>query len=60
MDRVNELEGVLIVAIEVKLNGEEKSTALINVEADVGKKQIVFDKIAEIAEEKDLLVINEV
>ena len=60
MDRVNELEGVLIVAIEVKLNGEEKSTALINVEADVGKKHIVFDKIAEIAEEKDLLVINEV
>ena len=36
------------------------STALINVEADIGKKQIVFDKIAEIAEEKKLLVINEV
>jgi ACT domain-containing protein len=60
MDRINELEGVVIVAFDIKLNGENESTALINVEADIGKKQIVFDKIAEIAEEKKLLVINEV
>ena len=60
MDRINALEGVVIVAFDIKLNGEEKSTALINIEADVGKKQTVFDKIAEIAEEKELLVINEV
>ena len=60
MDRINELDGVVIVAFDIKLNGEEKSTALINIEADIGKKQIVFDRIAEIAEEKDLLVINEV
>ncbi len=60
MDRINALEGVVIVAFDIKLNGEEKSTALINIEADVGKKQTVFDRIAEIAEEKDLLVINEV
>ncbi|MBQ8017391.1 MAG: amino acid-binding protein [Methanobrevibacter sp.] len=60
MDRINELEGVVIVAFDIKLNGEEKSTALINIEADVGKKQIVFNRIAEIAEEKELLVINEV
>ena len=60
MDRINALEGVLIVAFDIKLNGEEKSTALINIEADVGKKQIIFDRIAEIAGEKDLLVINEV
>lgn len=60
MDRINALDGVVIVAFDIKLNGEEKSTALINVEADIGKKQVVFDKIAEIAEEKDLLVINEV
>ena len=60
MDRINELEGVVIVAFDIKLNGEKESTALINVEADIGKKQIVFDKIAEIAEEKKLLVINEV
>ena len=60
MDRINELEGVVIVAFDIKLNGEEKSTALINIEADVGRKQAVFNRIAEIAEEKDLLVINEV
>ena len=60
MDRINELEGVLIVAFDIKLNGEEKSTALINIEADVGRKQALFDRIAEIAEEKGLLVINEV
>ena len=60
MDKINALEGVLIVAFDIKLNGEEKSTALINIEADVGRKQTVFNRIAEIAEEKDLLVINEV
>ena len=60
MDRINELDGVVIVAFDLKLNGEEKSTALINIEADIGKKQAIFNRIAEIAEEKDLLVINEV
>ena len=60
MDRINELDGVVIVAFDIKLNGEEESTSLINIEADAGKKQIVFNKIAEIAEEKNLLVINEV
>ena len=60
MDKINGLEGVSVVAFDLKLNGEEKSTALINIEADVGKKQTVFNKIAEIAEEKNLLVINEV
>ena len=60
MDRINALDGVVIVAFDIKLNGEEKSTALINIEADVGLRQAVFSRIAEIAEEKDLLVINEV
>ncbi|MBQ6511612.1 amino acid-binding protein [Methanobrevibacter sp.] len=60
MDRINALDGVVIVAFDIKLNGEEKSTALINIEADVGLKKAVFDRIAEIAEEKELLVINEV
>ena len=60
MDRINELDGVVIVAFDIKLDGEDKSAALINIEADVGRKQTVFDKIAEIAEEKNLLVINEV
>ena len=60
MDRINELAGVEIVAFDIILNGEEKSTALINIESDVGKKQIIFNRIEEIAGEKDLLVINEV
>ncbi|WP_462315768.1 amino acid-binding protein [Methanobrevibacter sp.] len=60
MDRINELDGVVIVAFDIKLNGEKESTALINIEVDVGKKQTVFARIAEIAEEKGLLVINEV
>ncbi|MBE6500283.1 MAG: amino acid-binding protein [Methanobrevibacter thaueri] len=60
MDKINALEGVVIVAFDIKLNGEDKSTALINIEADVGKKQIVFNKISEIADEKNLLVINEI
>lgn len=60
VDKINQIDGVIIVAFDIKLNGEEKSTALINIEADVGLKQNVFDRIAEIAEEKKLLVINEV
>ena len=60
MDRINELESVDIVGFDIKLDGEEKSTALINIEADVGNKQLIFDKIDEIAEEKNVLVINEV
>ena len=60
MDRINDLESANIVGFDIKLDGEEKSTALINIEADVGNKQLVFDKIDEIAEEKNLLVINEV
>jgi ACT domain-containing protein len=60
MDRINELEGILIVGFDIRLDGEAKSTALINIEADLGKKQILFDRIEEIAREKDLLMINEV
>ena len=60
MDKINDLEGISIVAFDIKLNGEEKSTALINIEADVGLKQEVFDRIGQIAKEKELLVINEV
>lgn len=60
MDKINAIDGAFIIAFDIKLNGEEESTALINIEADIGKKQVVFDKIAEIAEEKNLLVINEV
>ena len=60
MDQINALDGVYVIGFDIKLDGERKSTALINLETDFGKKQYAFDKIAEIAEEKDLLIINEV
>ena len=60
MDKINALDGVYVIGFDIKLDGERKSTALINLETDFGKKQYAFDKIAEIAEEKDLLLINEV
>lgn len=60
MDKINALDGVYVIGFDIKLDGERKSTALINLETDFGKKQYAFDKIAEIAEEKDLLMINEV
>lgn len=60
MDRINALDGVYVVGFDIKLDGENKSTALINLETDFGQKKYVFDKISEIAEEKDLLMINEV
>ena len=60
MDKINELEGVSVVDLEVKLVEELESSAMIVVEADFGKKNTVFNKIQEIAIEKDLLVVNEV
>ncbi|WP_407377731.1 amino acid-binding protein [Methanobrevibacter sp.] len=60
MDRINALKGVVIVGFDLKLDGEKESTALITIETDYGIKQKVFEKIKEIAEEKQLLMINEV
>ena len=60
MDRINALKGVTVAGFDIKLDGEKESTALVTVETDYGKKQFVFDKIKEIAEEKDLVMINEV
>lgn len=60
MDRINALKGVVIVGFDLKLDGEKESTALITIETDYGIKQNVFEKIKEIAEEKQLLMINEV
>ena len=59
-DRINSLDGVYVVGFDIKLDGENKSTALINLETDYGKKQFAFDEIAKIADEKGLLMINEV
>lgn len=60
MDRINALKGVVIVGFDIKLDGEKESTALINIETDYGIKKSVFDKIKQIADEKQLLMINEV
>ncbi len=60
MDKINALKGVVIVGFDIKLDGEKESTALINIETDYGLKQFVFNKIKEIADEKQLLMINEV
>ena len=59
-DRINALDGVYVAGFDIKLHGEDKSTALITVETDFGQKQYVFDKIAEIADDKNLIMINEV
>ena len=59
-DKINALDGVYVVGFDIKLDGEKKSTALINLEVDYGKKQFAFDEIAKIAMEKELLMINEV
>ena len=59
-DRINALDGVFVVGFDIKLDGEKKSTALINLEVDYGNKQIAFDEIEKICQEKDLLMINEV
>ncbi|MCF0226638.1 MAG: amino acid-binding protein [Methanobrevibacter sp.] len=60
MDKINKLEGVYVSGFDIQLNGENKSSALINIEADLDKKQLVFDRVEEIANEKQLLMINEV
>ena len=49
-----------VVGFDIKLDGESKSSALINIETDFGMKEFIFDKIGKIAAEKDLLMINEV
>lgn len=60
MDKINKLDGVYVVGFDIQLNGENKSSALLNIETDVDKKQLVFDKVEQIAKEKQLLMINEV
>ena len=60
MDKINQLNGVYVVGFDIQLNGENRSSALLNIETDVDKKQLVFDKVEQIAKEKQLLVINEV
>ncbi len=60
IDRINELDGVWVVGLDIKLNKEYESSAMITIESPIGKTDIAFNKIQEIAKEKELLVINEV
>lgn len=60
MDQINLLEGVSVVGLDVKLEEELESSAMIVIESDAGKKEIVLNKIQEIANDKELLVVNEV
>ena len=60
VDRLNELDGVSVVGLEVKFVNEEKSSALITVEMDFELKEKVISRFKEIANSKDLLMINEV
>ena len=60
VDKINAVDGLVVSDLQLKLDGELKSTALITIELDVGKRDIAYNKIMEIAEEKDFLVIDEV
>ncbi len=60
VDKINAVDGLVVSALELKLDGELESTALITIELDLGKREIASNKIMEIAEEKDFLVIDEV
>lgn len=60
MDKINEIDGIYVVGFDIQLNGENKSSALLNIEADADKKQLAFDRVEQIANEKQLLMINEV
>ena len=57
---INAVDGLVVSDLQLKLDGELKSTALLTVELDLGKREIAYNKIMEIAEEKDFLVIDEV
>lgn len=59
-DRINKLKGTSIVNLEIELSDEGGSSAMLVIESDFGMKDIVFKKIREIANEKSLLIINEV
>ena len=60
VDKINAVDGLVVSALELKLDGELESTALITIELDLGKREIASNKIMEIAKEKDFLVIDEV
>ncbi|MDI6644075.1 MAG: amino acid-binding protein [Methanobacteriaceae archaeon] len=61
IERLNNLEGVLVADLDLKMAEHPKeSAAKIIVEADFGMKRDVMNKIKEIGEVKNFLVINEI
>ena len=60
VDKINAVDGLCVSDLQLKLDGELKSTALLTIELDLGKREIAYDKVMEIAKEKDFLVIDEV
>ena len=60
VDKINAVDGLVVSDLQLKLDGELKSTALLTIELDLGKREIAYDKVMEIAKEKDFLVIDEV
>ena len=60
VDKINAVEGLVVSALQFKLEGELASTALLTIEMDVGKREYAYEKVMEIAKEKDFLVIDEV
>jgi len=60
MDKINAIKGVSVVGLDVKLEEELESSAMFVVESDPDKKEVFLNKIQEIANDKDLLVVNEV
>lgn len=60
VDKINAVDGLVVSDLQLKLDGELKSTALLTIELDLGKREIAYNKVMEIAEEKDFLVIDEV
>ena len=60
VDKINAVDGLVVSDLQLKLDGELKSTALLTIEVDLGKRDIAYNKVMEIAREKDFLVIDEV
>ena len=50
VDKINAVDGLVVSDLQLKLDGELKSTALLTVELDSGKTEIAYNIIMEIAE----------
>ncbi|MDR0912349.1 MAG: amino acid-binding protein [Methanobrevibacter sp.] len=60
VDRINQLDGVNLVNLEIKLSENNESSAILLIESDFGKRDLVINRVSQIAKEKELLVIDEV